>query len=153
MPPGTEVTIPFAVSLISDVPDSAEVSYTITLGPAGVDPKQGNNTESATIAVKSQADLAVEIVGDPQVQAGGVVTYKVYLTNKGPSTAKRVKFGLDLPTLLSSAKVVASGVDCHRDGEILFLKIPAAQWVLRVPHHSAGGGIRIPLCRRPSELG
>jgi uncharacterized repeat protein (TIGR01451 family) len=106
------------------IPVDASRSVTVTLRPqapnAGTfvtntalvrgdvpDPDPSNNTSSATIFVRPQADLAItKTASAPSVIAGGRLTYTLLVSNAGPNTAPSV--AVDDPLAARATAVSAS---------------------------------------------
>lgn len=78
------------------------------------DPDPSNNTSTDTTPVAASADLAVTKSGSPSpVLAGGLLTYTVVVSNRGPSDAQSV-------TLTDSVPLELTGVEYSLDGGATF---------------------------------
>ena len=62
------------------------------------DPNPDNNTDTAIVPVGASADLSVEKTASPSpVQAGGLLTYRITVSNAGPSAAENVALADAVP--------------------------------------------------------
>ena len=75
-------------------------------GPIG-DPDPDNNTDSDTVTVRDETDVAIdkETVGSGVVDAGDTVAFDLTVTNNGPSDADRVIVHDELPTGTTAVSV------------------------------------------------
>lgn len=94
------------------------IQATATAGAGGFDPITANNFASVTTAVGPAADLALSLAGLPNpVVAGSNVTYKILVSNLGPSTASGVIVNSALPAevaVLSTSATQGSGSISNR---------------------------------------
>jgi uncharacterized repeat protein (TIGR01451 family) len=77
-------------------PATGTSTVTATISATTADPNPANNTATATITGVAEADLASAVSFPASVNAGQAVSGTVTYTNKGPSTASGVSFGLTL---------------------------------------------------------
>jgi uncharacterized repeat protein (TIGR01451 family) len=96
------------------------VSNTATVAGAGTDPNPANNTSTAVVPVAPGVKLALtkELVSGPLV-THQQATYRIGLTNLGPSVAQAVVIRDDVPTSLTP--ISASGTDwtCTITGQLV----------------------------------
>jgi uncharacterized repeat protein (TIGR01451 family) len=77
------------------------------------DPSPGNNSSDASIFVPPEADLAIAKTASPAtVVAGGTLTYRLVVTNAGPSTATNVSVDDRLPAAATPVTANASQGSC-----------------------------------------
>ncbi|MDE2048387.1 MAG: DUF11 domain-containing protein, partial [Betaproteobacteria bacterium] len=111
MPSGARVTL--TVTGVAPASAQSIVNTASIAAPAGVtDPTLSNNSSSVTTTVTSStpavADLAVVKTGPASINAGGLVTYSVVVTNNGPAAADGASFVDPLPPVLSGATASCS---------------------------------------------
>jgi uncharacterized repeat protein (TIGR01451 family) len=77
---------------------------------AFVDIAPGNNSATATTTVTTRSDLAVAMTCTPSTAPkGSDVSYKITLTNNGPSDASAVAVSLPLPSLMTFVSATMPG--------------------------------------------
>jgi len=108
-----------ATATIKVIPTVEELlQATATAGAGGFDPITSNNSASVITAVGPAADLALSLAGLPNpVVAGSNVTYKISVSNLGPSTASGVIVNSALPAevaVLSTSATQGSGSVSNR---------------------------------------
>ena len=78
------------------------ISNTADVSSPVFDPDLSNNTDSVTVGVPPEADLAITKTATPNpVEAGAELTYTLTVTNNGPNTATDVEVIDDLPLQLT----------------------------------------------------
>ena len=87
------------------------LTNTVVADAAEPDPNPANNTQVVPVVVASPtADLAVALWDTPDpVPVGGLLTYSVLVTNRGPATAERVGVTNTLPTGVALVSATPSG--------------------------------------------
>ncbi len=81
------------------------------------DPEKSNNTGKTTDELSASADLAITKTAQPApVQAGQPVTYKLTITNNGPSAAQSVTVTDPVPAPLKYASATTSRGSCDQAG-------------------------------------
>ena len=112
---GTD-TYTVVVHISSNYANGTSLSNTASIGSSATsDPNPGNNSDTATATVNRAADLADLKVAEPNpVIAGNTLTYKVTVTNNGPSDAESVTLHDVLDPALQNAKycVDSTGGTC-----------------------------------------
>ena len=74
------------------------------------DPNPDNNSATDTTPIRPSADLSVVKSASPSpVLAGGLLTYRLLISNAGPSTAEAVTLTDPLPAGLENAQISADG--------------------------------------------
>jgi uncharacterized repeat protein (TIGR01451 family) len=90
-----------------------------TLGPDAIDPTPGPTEATDIDAVVSEADLSITKTHAGEVVAGAGISYTITVTNKGPSTARKVAITDTLPEGLLNATwtcTAAAGSTCPASG-------------------------------------
>ena len=88
-------------------PAAGTSTVTATTSATTADPTPANNTATATISGVAEADLASAVSFPASVNAGQAVSGTVTYTNKGPSTASGISFGLTLSANLPAAPTLS----------------------------------------------
>ena len=80
---------------------SGAIINTATVSSDTPDPDPGNNQDTAIIPVNESADLSISKSAYPvPVEAGGLLTYTIIITNAGPSPAQNVELSDTIPAAL-----------------------------------------------------
>ena len=97
---GGMATLTVVVAVNSDVPAGTLLVNNADVSSDVPDPNNANNVATATTTVQTQADLAVVKTSDALTyKPSSTVTYRIDVTNNGPSTARNVVVTDDLPAL------------------------------------------------------
>jgi uncharacterized repeat protein (TIGR01451 family)/fimbrial isopeptide formation D2 family protein len=100
--PGATDTITVVVAIPAD--QSTDVVNTATVtSPTTFDPDTDNNTDTVTSTPSTSADVGITKVSRGEFIAGSPGTYRMSVTNTGPSDAQAVTFSDPLPTGLTYA--------------------------------------------------
>lgn len=89
--------------------ERGEKTNTATVSSSTADPRDGNNTDSATTDVDPTADLVAAKSGPDTAVEGEEFSYTVTVRNDGPSRARDVTITDQLPT---NVGFVSAGQDC-----------------------------------------
>jgi len=93
--------------------NGSTVANTATVATTTNDPRQSDNTATATAFVQSQSDLGVtKSAGAAPAYRGGPLTYTIGYSASGPSTASGVTITDALPANVTFASIVAPGLSC-----------------------------------------
>jgi uncharacterized repeat protein (TIGR01451 family) len=114
---GTIASLPAGSSLVIRISGtvngsaSGNLANTATVTTAGGvnDPDTSNNTSSTNTTVNPVANVKVVKSAPLSVDAGGVITYTVRVSNAGPSNANGTTFNDNLPSSLSGAVATCAG--------------------------------------------
>jgi len=110
IPSGGSVTFRFVLSTSPAFVGQIVNTVTVTL-PAGVtDPVPGNNTATDTDTAVSRADLTLSKFSEPKPYVpGATLTYRVTVSNVGPSNATNARVTDTFPSALTGATWTCSG--------------------------------------------
>jgi uncharacterized repeat protein (TIGR01451 family) len=116
MAPGASVPIALNVRIAPDTPAGSVISNTATVASPAPDPNPGNNTSTVNAPPSTaSADLSTAKTAlEATVTPGGTFTYRVVVTNHGPSTAVNVRATDPLPLPLA---FVSSPSGCTAVGQ------------------------------------
>ena len=92
------------------------VVNTAEVDGVSVDPDPDNNRDTVTTIPQTSADLAIEKARDGDIVAGEDVTYRITVTNHGPSDAVGVVVTDEVPDGLSFLGAAGTGWDCTQAG-------------------------------------
>jgi uncharacterized repeat protein (TIGR01451 family) len=103
MSPGQSVPIALQMGVAPDLPVGTIVQNTASLSMSTTDPTPANNTSTVSAPPStSSADLtAAKAAIEPSVTPGSTFTYRIVVTNNGPSTALNVRATDALPAPLA----------------------------------------------------
>ncbi|TFC90612.1 MULTISPECIES: DUF11 domain-containing protein [Cryobacterium] len=105
--------ITVAVAVAADVASGTDVDNTATVATLTFDPATGNNTDSETIAVTTNADLRIEKASQGVFTAGQVATWTIDVTNAGPSLSRApIEVTDTLPAGLSEVSFAGTDWTC-----------------------------------------
>jgi uncharacterized repeat protein (TIGR01451 family) len=102
IPAGEQVT--FTVTLVTPSSQTTNLTNTASIAPPGgvTDPIPGNNAASDTDTPARQADVAISKTSTPNPYVpGAAFTYRIIVTNLGPSDAPGVRVQDTLPAALA----------------------------------------------------
>ena len=86
------------------------ISNTAAVSSDTPDPNPDNNTSTAMIPVGTSADLSVEKTAFPTpVEAGGVLTYTLVVSNAGPNAAQDVMLNDSIPATILNPEFTVQG--------------------------------------------
>ncbi len=109
-PLNTSQTLTFNVTTPAE---PTTLTNTVTVSGNHPDTNPANNTASVIVNVAAVADLSVSKTAAPNpVRVGDVLTYTLYVTNHGPSTASTLTLTDTLPAGVTLASVTAPGWSC-----------------------------------------
>lgn len=110
---GDGVSVTFDGTLRSSAAPGSTVANTATVTPVTTDPVAGNNSSTASTTVDVVESLTVDksIIAPvpPQAVPGETLTYRIVVSNAGPSDARGVTVLDDLPAGLVFSSIVAGG--------------------------------------------
>jgi len=118
LPAGVSATVTMQTRVSPSAPEGT-VSAQASATSSTPDPNAGNNIDTESTAIRTQADLAITMSDNPDpVLAGNLLTYTITLANSGPSDARDVQVTLNLPDglimqNLSSSQGTCSGSTCN----------------------------------------
>ena len=114
--PGQSVPIALTVHIAPDVPAGTVIQNTASVSHADTDPTPANNTSTVNSpASTASADLSTtKAAVEASATAGGTFTYRIVITNNGPSTALDVTATDPLPAQLA---FVSSPSGCTAIGQ------------------------------------
>jgi len=99
--PGTPVTIRVAATTSPGTP-AGDYANNASVTSTTADPTPGNNSDSVSVEVGTRADVRVEKTATPAtVVPGTEVTWRIVVTNEGPSTARDVVVSDNVPAGVS----------------------------------------------------
>src|SRR5262245_13329880 len=85
LPPFASVIYNLRAHVSADASPSLALTTSASVSSSTADPDSGNNTDSARSSLVRSADLSVTVTAPSSVVAGSPATYRVTLTNNGPS--------------------------------------------------------------------
>ncbi|MEA3207271.1 MAG: hypothetical protein QOE70_328 [Chthoniobacter sp.] len=97
LPAGSSATFQVIAAIASSVAKNTSLTPIANATAATADPNPGNNSDTVTSLVDTQADLVVTKSGPPTVIAGTSVTYVITVRNNGKSDAQNVALTDSLP--------------------------------------------------------
>lgn len=110
---GASVSVSLEGTVLSSTTAGTSVRNTATVTPVTTDPVSGNNSSTATTTVDVAEALSVDksiIAPVPPVAVPGqTLTYRIVVSNAGPSDARGVTVLDDLPAGLTFSSLVAGG--------------------------------------------
>ena len=96
-----------------------QISNTADVSSPVFDPDLSNNSDSVTVGVPPEADLAITKTAAPDpVEAGADLTYTLTVTNNGPNTATSVEVIDDLPASLTLVSATPDQGSCTQTDPI-----------------------------------
>ena len=111
LPAGSSATFTIAGTVSSASTGALSNSATVT-PPAGVtDPDPSDNTSTVVTPVNAVADVSVLKSGPVSVDAGGLITYTLLISNAGPSAANGTSFSDVLPGSISAITASCGSVN------------------------------------------
>ena len=113
LPPAGTATITITGRVSQSL--GSQLANTATVASPTFDPAPGNNTSTAIGSINNSADLAVSKTGPPAVTAGGQVTWRVEVSNRGPSDASDVLLADTLPDGVTGATMTPDGAPTCAD--------------------------------------
>lgn len=116
------------VTIDATVDDAASGSLAnrATVDSVTDDPDEDNNTDSVTGQLRNAADLAITKTGTPATAGNGdQVTYRLRVTNNGPSTARAAVVADELPDGLGydAGSCAADQGDCAASGDTVTFEL------------------------------
>jgi uncharacterized repeat protein (TIGR01451 family) len=107
---GAVETITITVTVKANTPHGTILFNQARVSSPTADPNNGNNSQSASTTVNASADLIVEKTSDADwYKPSTTVTYRVRVTNDGPSDAQNVVLTDDLPEIRQAIYVSDTG--------------------------------------------
>ena len=94
------------------------ISNTAAVSSQIFDPDLSNNTDSVTVGVPPEADLAITKTVTGPVEAGADLTYTLTVTNNGPNTATDVEVIDDLPLQLTLVSATPDQGSCTQTNPV-----------------------------------
>ncbi len=89
---------------------SGNVSNTVTVSSATLDPNAGNNSQTVVTTVTQSADLSMALTGPATASAGSDVTYDINVTNLAPTSgASGVQITYTLPADVTFVSATGGG--------------------------------------------
>lgn len=88
-------TADFAIAATAPTAEAGQtISLTAAVTAQTEDPNAGNDSDSASVTVQAQADLAIVVTGPATFVRGDVAEFTATVTNLGPSAAPTMTIGL-----------------------------------------------------------
>jgi uncharacterized repeat protein (TIGR01451 family) len=110
---GSTTTITLMGTMDAALPLGSTVPNTALVSAATADPDSGNNQSTATSTLDTAADLRItKSVSPSPLVPGGAATYRIVVTNSGPSVARSVNVSDALPAEFSSTGASLPVVGC-----------------------------------------
>src|SRR2546430_1437605 len=107
---GSGATATFRLVVNVNTTDGTLIRNTFTVGSSTSDPNPGNNSDTETTQVKTEADLSVTKADAPDpVAAGDNLTYTITLANPGPNDAQNVSVSDPIPANTSFVSLAQNG--------------------------------------------
>lgn len=101
----------------SDIESGTELENTATVSAKTYDPETSNNTSTPSVDITTLADLSIDKNVSGAVNAGGIATWTLGVTNLGPSTSRGpIKVKDTLPAGSEFVEASGSGWTCE-EGE------------------------------------
>jgi uncharacterized repeat protein (TIGR01451 family) len=111
---GEIATFTFRVRLNSNTADGTVITNRTGIRTDTLESKYGNNTNSASSTVRTQADLSINKIG--QLNKGGIIQYAITVKNNGPSYARNVQIIDPIANSTSYMDHVTTQGSCALDG-------------------------------------
>lgn len=109
-----EVTITYDATVDPDVANGSLLTNTATAtSPTTTDPNAANSSDSASIAVDTEADLAIaKVAAASPFVPGAPISWTITIINGGPSDAQSVTVADSVPATVSGVTLTASQGGC-----------------------------------------
>jgi uncharacterized repeat protein (TIGR01451 family)/fimbrial isopeptide formation D2 family protein len=132
MPAGASYRIRVTAKVGSGVADGTRITNTATVSTSTPGDDEADNTDSATITVRTSADLSIaKSHRGSSVVAGGQVTFDLAVHNGGPSDAAADVVVTDtLPAGMSFVSSTGDGWACSAAGQIVSCRLADSAAVL-----------------------
>ncbi|MCW3492275.1 DUF11 domain-containing protein [Microbacterium sp. SSM24] len=124
---GDGISVSLDGTIVSSAAPGSTIANTARVTPVTTDPVAGNNssTASTTVDIVEALSVSKSIIAPqpPVVVPGQTLTYRIAVTNAGPSDARGVTVLDDLPAGLTFSSIVAGGSSwtaTAQGGDILF---------------------------------
>ncbi|MEV5966546.1 hypothetical protein AB0L70_32560 [Kribbella sp. NPDC051952] len=107
--PGDTITVTVVANVPSGAPPN-QLDNTAKVASPTPDPVADNNTATYTLMTGAQANITLTKTASPDpVVAGQTITFKLTVTNAGPSDAQGVRVDDDVPAEVTGASATATG--------------------------------------------
>ncbi len=102
-----------AITISATAPAQAGAIHNkASVSSATADPVANNTSNTVDTNVIGQADLSIVKAGPAEVNAGGVLSYTLSVSNEGPSTASSLVVSDTLPAGVANASAAGTGWSC-----------------------------------------